>query len=74
MNFYKPKVKIESLNVLDPDTYCPKARLTIEMDFTFPGQEDGHGPLISRENDIAEIILEKLKHAQSQIEEELKHI
>lgn len=57
-----PVVKIENLNLLCPETFCPKAKLTVDLDFTFPGQEDGHTPK-DRDMDLTEIVLAPIKEA-----------
>lgn len=70
MHIDEPKVKIEELG-FDMEHFGQRYKLNFEIEFCAPGQEDGHGPRISRQHDIAMILLRKLVETQSQLEAEI---
>lgn len=60
LKLFDPKVKIENLNCLDKETFGPKFRLTVDMEFTGVLQEDGHSPA-DRTGDLINTLLNNLR-------------
>lgn len=73
MHIDEPSVKLEMLG-FDMEHFGQRFKLNLEIEFCAPGQEDGHGPAISRQHDIAAILLRKLVETSPKVIEELtKH-